>query len=257
MDERKSSGDLPVKPGTGGRRPRATAFTPTTATAALYRELGDPTISQHQGTTMMVWVVDKRGDGILNARLSGQELQGGETALGQVHPLRALADQLERRVRLIVVTINNSGAKAFDDRPDFILTKREIDAGRVRWVAWRGTDRIAREETPFFMYRDLLRDSGTTLILGNLGRAIDFRHDRYQLNMQNTAAADERDLIYMRTHGAIHSRWVLEGRGWPSSGGYGFRRNTQTKFPRSTLSSGSTSKRSTSSTSSPARASPA
>lgn len=219
-----------IRPGSGGRQKNISAFTPTSATEELYRAHGEPRIEHHSGAVMMTWLVDESGDGLIQARLSSRDLQGGETAMGQVHPLVSLVEQLGRKPRMIVVTVNNTGARHFEDRPDFQLAKQEIAAGNVRWVAWREPDRIAREETPFFVYRDLLRDTGTELILGNLGRVVDFHNDRYQLNMQNTAAADERIRIYNRTHGALHSQWVAMGRGWPSSGGIGFRRNPETKF---------------------------
>jgi hypothetical protein len=210
--------------------PRATTMTQTAATADLYAELGHPHTTSHHGTTMMVFEVDPRGDGIIAARLSKSDLQGGETAMGQVHGLRDLARRLELTPRKIVVTVNNGGAKDYEDRPDFALIEQEILGGKVRWVGWRDPDRISRDELSFFMFLKLLKRSESTLYLSSIGRAVDWTNDRFQLSVQNAAAADERERIYLRTHEPLHNRWVAEGRGWPASGGFGFRRNKQTKF---------------------------
>jgi hypothetical protein len=220
----------PVRPGTGGRMPRQSAYAQTEATAELYEELGPPRVSVVSGTTLMVWDVSEDGDGLIAARLSSRDLQGGETAMGQVHGGRELAKRFDLKPRRIVVTINNSGAKDYEDRPDFELIEQDILSGGVRWVAWRDPDRIAREEHAFFTFLRLMKRSGSTLYLANLGRAVDWTSDRFQLSVQSAVAADERERIYLRCHGPLHNRWLAEGRGWPACGGFGFRRNKTTKF---------------------------
>lgn len=218
------------RPGAGGRLPRSSPFTGTSATADLIRELGQPQIEVHGSTQLLLWPVDPTGDGIILGRLSGREVEGGETAMGQVHPLRALADRLELRPRLIVMGIQNSGMRPYADRPDFALIEEAIAHGWCRWVAWRGPDRIARDVLPAETFYDVLRRHDVALYLQALGRAVDWRHDRIALRALGMVSAEEASAIKERTHTAIRSRYIAEGRGWPASKRFGFRRNWATKF---------------------------
>lgn len=218
------------RPGAGGRLPRSSPFTGTSATADLIAELGQPQLEVHGSTQLLLWPVHADGDGIILGRLSGREVEGGETAMGQIHPLRALAGRLELRPRLIVMSIQNSGMRPYADRPDFALIEEAIGHGWCKWVAWRGPDRIAREVLPAETFYDLLRCNRVGLYLNGLGREVDWQRDRIYLRALGLVSAEEASSIKERTHTAIRSRYIAEGRGWPSSKRFGFRRNWATKY---------------------------
>ena len=210
------------RPGAGGRLPRSSPFTGTSATADLIRELGQPQLEVHGSTQLLLWPVDPTGDGIILGRLSGREVEGGETAMGQIHPLRAMSERLELRPRLIVMSVHNSGMRPYADRPDFALVEQAISLGWCRWVAWRGPDRIARDVLPAETFYDRLRRDGVGLYLHGLGRLVDWQRDRVYLRALRLVSAEEAASIKDRTHAAIRSRYIAEGRGWPSSKRFGF-----------------------------------
>jgi DNA invertase Pin-like site-specific DNA recombinase len=217
------------RPGTGGRIPRALPFTGTTATAELIERLGLPVDEPAQGCQMLRFDSDPDGDGLILARLSGRELQGGETAMGQVHACLELAKKEGLRPRAIIVTIRNSGARSFDDRPDMQLVRRAIDEGWCQWVAWRDPIRLARELMPAEQFYELLRKTETRLYFASFGRETNWRQDRLSIRTLGLLGAEEREWILERTRSAIHSRYVGEGRGWPGTKRFGIRRNWATK----------------------------
>src|SRR6201999_3214831 len=110
--------------------------------------LGQPRHLSSAGSHLLIWTDHPDGDGIVFARLSGREVQHGETAMGQIHPARELCRLLGLRARLLVVSVNNTGARDFDERPDFALATEAIDAGWCRWTMWRDIARLAREPLP-------------------------------------------------------------------------------------------------------------
>lgn len=218
------------RPGTGGRLPFASPHTATTATRALYQQFGDPLIATSQGVTMLSWVAEPDGDGIVFARLSGRDLQRGETAMLQIHPGRDMAERLGLRPRLLIVTTDNTGARDYGRRPDFAALEQARDQGWLRWVCWRDQDRIAREPMPFEQCMRTLLAAQIDLYLVSLGRRVDWAADRLLLRTLGTVSAEEREKIAERTHRALRERWLKEGRGWPSARRFGFRRNPVTKF---------------------------
>src|SRR5689334_21367369 len=105
------------RPGSGGLLPRAVPYTATSATAELTAELGVPwRLPAPGGVQVLIWRVDANGDGIVVARLSGRELQNGETALGQVRRARAVSDAHGLVPRYVLVTLNNSGGRDYGNR---------------------------------------------------------------------------------------------------------------------------------------------
>lgn len=131
-----------------GRRTRVPSAFETQATRALMDELGEPTIRTYRGSTLQMWEVDRAGDGIVCARLSSEDLDKGETAMGQVHGLRDLSERLELRVRYIVVELRVSGVPDMDERPDFEFLRDRIERGEINWVGYRHPDRVARHTYP-------------------------------------------------------------------------------------------------------------
>lgn len=218
------------RPGTGGRQPAVSPHTTTTATAALHERFGDPMVATIKGATMLSWVEDPEGDGIIFARLSGRDVQRGETAMLQIHPARDLAANLGLRPRLLVVTTDNTGAREYSERPDFTLVEQARDQGWLRWVCWRDQDRIAREPMPFEQFMRMILAADIDVYLLSLGRRIDWKTDRLLLRTLGTVSAEEREKITERTHRALRERWLKEGRGWPGAKVFGFRRDAVTKF---------------------------
>lgn len=221
------------RPGSGGRQAPVRAYSATTATAKLYEQYGEPMISKHGDATLMVWLVDSEGDGIVASRLSTRDVQQGETAMGQVHPALEGAKNHVLRPRLIIVTTENSGGLPYDERCDFELIEREIYAGRCRWVWYRDVKRLIRNVSPFYRFRDTLLETNTDLWLteyAHRGGPVDWDSDDIQLGIEAILAERDRKGIYAQTHGPLMSRWVGEGRGWPGAKRFGFRRNKLTSY---------------------------
>lgn len=221
------------RPGTGGRQKPLRAYSETTATAELYEKYGEPFISKHGDATMMVWLVDAEGDGIIGARLSTRDVQKGETALGQVHPALEASQNRKLKPKWIVVTTENSGGLPYDERCDFELIEREIYAGRCRWVWFRDVRRLIRNVSPFYRFRDTLLETNTDLWLtdyAHRGGPIDWDADDIQLGIEAILAERDRKNIYSQTHGPLMTRWLGEGRGWPGAKQFGYRRNDLTNF---------------------------
>jgi DNA invertase Pin-like site-specific DNA recombinase len=218
------------RPAGGGRTPPPAAFTATSATAELLDELGEPYLEIADRVQLLIWQQEADGDGILAARLSGRELQGGETAMGQVHPQREMASRLGLRPRLIVVSVNNSGRRRYEERPDFRIIEEAIDIGWCRWVSWRGPDRIARDVLPAEIFYDVLKQRAAVLYLSDRGGLVDWQLDRVYLRTLGLVSAEEAIAIKERTQTAIRTRYPEQRRGWPGNKRFGFRRNWATKF---------------------------
>jgi DNA invertase Pin-like site-specific DNA recombinase len=219
-----------ARAGLGGRQPLTSPHTFTSATTGLIEELGQPRHLSAGGSHLLVWTDQPDGDGIVFARLSGREVQHGETAMGQIHPARELCDRLGLAARLLVVSVNNTGARDFEERPDFGIATEAIEVGWCRWTMWRDIARLAREPLPQELYLRRMRETGTELYLTRLGRAVIWEQDRLVLRTLGAFSAEERETIKRQTHEALVSRWLAEGRGWPGSERFGFRRNPVTKY---------------------------
>ena len=169
-----------ARPGRGGRQRRRDAASETTATAELEEKLGPPDFINARGVQMMSWTAERSkpgngilhadGDGILVGRLSSNDLQAGETVMGQVHGLLALRQSAGLRAREILTTTRNSGYLPYEARVDFAHIADEIAAGRINWVAWRAPERVGRDLLPVLRFYKLLQDTNTDLYLTNLGR---------------------------------------------------------------------------------------
>lgn len=218
------------RPGTGGRQPLASPHTATSATHELYEQFGAPLVATSMGVTMLSWIEDPDGSGIILARLSGRDLHRGETAMLQIHPGRKLMAELELRARLLIVTTDNTGAREYARRPDFAAIEQARAQDWLRWVCWRDQERIAREPVPFEQFMRRARDMQVDVYLQSLGRRVDWATDRLMLRTLGVVSAEEREKIFERTHRALRERWLKEGRGWPSARKFGFRRNPVTKF---------------------------
>lgn len=218
------------RPGSGGLLPRATPYSYTSATAELIEELGQPWRLAYKHAQILIWHVDEAGTGVACARLSGAELQNGETAMGQVHQVRGLARALGLQERLIVVTLNNSGGRDYELRPDFLLVEEAVREGWCRWVGWRDVYRMEREPAPGERFMRFLREHDVDLLLADLGRTTIWEQDRLTLRILSAVGAEQRADITRRTHAQLQRLWVDNGRGWPGAKRFGFRRNAVTKY---------------------------
>lgn len=218
------------RPGTGGRQPSASPYTATSATREIYEQLGAPLAASRMGVTMLSWVEDPNGEGIIFARLSSRDVQRGETAMLQIHPGRNMMAALGLRARLLIVTTDNTGARPYARRPDFAVIEQARAEGWLQWVCWRDQERIAREPMPFEQFMRYALDAPIDVYLQSLGRRVDWDTDRLVLRTLGIVSAEEREKITERTHRALRERWLKEGRGWPSARRFGFRRNPVTKF---------------------------
>lgn len=219
--------------GTGGRNAPPQVLTQTTATRELIELIGPPVEVRNFGSMrLQVYLYDENGDGIVCARLSGRDIQNGETALGQVHPALEGIGRLELKPRHILVATDVSGGNFLRDRPDLLFIKKEIAENGCNWVWFRGVDRIARRPQVFYTFAEELESVGVDLYLTEIpGRPVDWENDEIHLGFNSLMGSRERRAIYKRTHSALVSRWLNEGRGWPGGLPFGFRRNAQTDYP--------------------------
>ena len=131
--------------------------------------------------------------------------------------------------RSILLTVHNSGARPYESRPDFIAVRRAAQAGWLRWVAWRSPDRIARSVLAAELFYEFLKEHNVDLYLAQLGGVVDWRTHRVYLRTLSIVSVEELELLVERTRGAIRQRYPAEGRGWPGTRRFGFRRNWATK----------------------------
>lgn len=117
--------------------------------------------------------MDADGDGIIAARLSSQDVQKGETALGQIHNGLALTAGHGLKPACAVVAMRTSGGADYDSRLDFSFIRDRIANCGLRWVTFREPDRIARELHSAHSLYKFLRDTNTDLYLCSLGRKVD------------------------------------------------------------------------------------
>lgn len=214
------------RPGTGGRSPKASPFNERSANDALITRFGVGNYSTHKGLQMRWWEVDPAGDGILMARLSGEDVQEGDTTLSQVTDLEALAHQHSLSPRYVVTTTKNDSKRRYPQRPDLKLIEGWITNGAASWVAVRGTDRISRNNLVRESFYDVLERTGTGLYLCSpVRRKVDWRTDSLLLRVTGAVDSDEAMRIYLRTHRAIIDRYLAQGKGWPGSQPFGFTRN--------------------------------
>jgi hypothetical protein len=135
-----------ARPGAGGRRKRVDVGFEIEATRELHERYGDPEEVAHRGSLLLIWQMDPEGDGILAAHLSGQDVQKGETAMGQIHGGLVLAATHGLKPACAVVAMRTSGGAEYERRLDFTFIRDRIAAGGLRWVCYHGPDRVARDQ---------------------------------------------------------------------------------------------------------------
>jgi len=119
--------------------------------------------------------MDPDGDGILAARLSGQDVQKGETAMAQILGGLALAATHGLKPACAVVAMRTSGGAEYERRLDFTFIRDRIAAGGLQWVCFRGPDRVARDQLSAYSFYNFPRATNTDLYLCSLGTGDDAR----------------------------------------------------------------------------------
>jgi hypothetical protein len=218
-----------ARPGTGGRRRRAPRGVDSEATRELRTLLGQPTVLRHAGTTVEVYEIDAEGTGLVGVRLSSQDVQHGETALGQAKGILDMCDAKGLRPRKLVVSLRCNSTVEYEDRVDWALVREGADGGWLRWVAYREADRVSRNDLAAKMFFRDLRRLKVDLWLAATGRIIDLDNaqDVFVLSLMTGVGAFEGAQILNRTQPPIRHRWLEEGRGWPKEPRFGFRRDAQ------------------------------
>lgn len=244
------------RPGDGGRQPRVNAGTATSATSQLQSALGDPTtiVTGARSSRCEIWeqpdlgalvatlserdswfssgsiggaAGDQRPRVALINRLSSHELQGGETIGGQILETMRTAIANSCEIVAVLASTNYFSELGLDERTDFNWIFEQVELGALDGVVFREPDRVARREAvvhPFYERCDKL---GIDLYFATLGRAVDWTSegDRIQISVQNTFAASEARRFAKKAQEAKKRRWAGEGRGWPGSKRFGFRRD--------------------------------
>jgi len=216
-----------ARAGSGGRRKRVDTGFEIEATRELRERYGDPQEVADGGSLLLIWDMDPEGDGIVAARLSSQDVQKGETAMAQIHNGLALAAGHALTPAHAIVAMRTSGALDYDLRVDFAFIRDRIASRGLRWICYREPDRVARDQhaaTSFYKY---LQTTDTGLYLCSLGRKVDWdsHGDTLLIGTLGVIGEFERANIRSRTHGAIKSRYIETGRGFPGLVLIGFRRN--------------------------------
>jgi hypothetical protein len=216
-----------ARPGTGGRQPSTTRSFEIEATRAVRDWLGEPTDHTFRGALLHVWEIPDGDDGIIAARLSGQDVQNHETVFGQVHGLLEICERRALKPRYLIASMRNSGMLDYERRLDFAFIRERVLAGDCSWVAYFKADRIARQILSANLFYRFLQDTGTGLFLEEIGREVDWKNesDMLILNTLGTIGQFEGGRIKARTHGPLVRRWLATGRGYPGAKRMGFKRD--------------------------------
>ena len=237
--------------------PRVDTGTATSATSQLQSALGDPTtiVTGARSSRCEIWeqpdlralvgtlserdswftsgsnggveAGDQRPRVALINRLSSHELQGGETIGGQILETMRTAIANDCEIVAVLASTNYYSELGLTERSDFNWIFEQVELGALDGIVFREPDRVARREAvvhPFYERCDKL---GIDLYFATLGRAVDWTSegDRIQISVQNTFAASEARRFAKKAQEAKKRRWAGEGRGWPGSKRFGFRRD--------------------------------
>jgi hypothetical protein len=122
--------------------------------------------------TLTVIEVDPDGDGVLLLRAARAD--DATQLVGQLQMMFGASDAVELRPKLIVAAANISGVAPLEKRPDLPSVLGALDEDGCRWVGIAYVDRIARDPMIAAEFLELLAGRGASLLLGQLGRVLDF-----------------------------------------------------------------------------------
>jgi hypothetical protein len=256
------------RPGTGGRQPRDQSAS-SEATRRLHAILGEPDqiLRGSQGARTEIWqdpdpglietLLKSQGPGhmpsqglpldgphetseaskekpklVALARLSSQELQGGETIGGQLIDGIRCALANDARIVAVVASTAHRMELPRSERQDIDFALELIRDGQADGIVFRDPERVARKQFVAHNVYEDLRQVGGDLYLAEQGRRIDWNADGdvLQLSMMNAFGEVEARRDGRKMHTAIRRRWLEQGRGWPGAKKLGFRRNPVSKF---------------------------
>jgi hypothetical protein len=125
-----------ARPGTGGRQPSIARGFEIEATREVRDRLGEPTDHTFRGALLHVWEIPGGEDGIIAARLSGQDVTKHETVFGQIHGLLDICERRALKPRFLIASMRNSGHRTYATRLDFSFIRDRVHAGQCSWVAY-------------------------------------------------------------------------------------------------------------------------
>lgn len=217
-----------VRPGKGGRRLANTASTSQEAIQGVAEHLGVEPIWRPaaKGAIIVEFPLSDEGDTLGSIRLSGREMQKGETLLGQAAPIVDLAKHWDLGLRGLIVAMNMTGTILdLEERPDLSLHMAAIEAGWCKNVIWRDGDRIAREVYPAERYYHELRKARVDLWLCCWARKVNWNTDKTNLRAMNMVSASERDASTKRLQTAQIRQGPMAGKGHPGPTKFGSMRD--------------------------------
>jgi len=176
-----------------------------------------------------VYDYEADGDGVVLVRLSSQDIQNGETALGQARGVFEFCRRLDLTPRHVLVMLNCGSKVAYEQRVDWQLLRDGARLGWLRWVAVREADRVSRNEVAAALFYRDIKAYDLRLYMSDLGRQVnlDDPAEKFVLNTFTNVGVFEAAQIRKRTMRPIQTRWIEEGRGWPKQPRFGFRRDSQ------------------------------
>ena len=133
-------------------------------------------ISSGARGTLTVIEVDPDGDGVLLLRAARAD--NATQIVGQLRMLFRASDAAQLQPKLIVAAGNISGVTPLEKRPDLLSVLGALDEEGCRWVGVAYIDRIARDPMVASEFLELLAGRGASLLLGQLGRVLDFSEIR-------------------------------------------------------------------------------
>lgn len=216
--------------GVGGRKVTTSPYTPDAVLHVFHEMYGEPYVEQRLGPKRLtVWQVNPESRVADVLRLSSRELHGGETLRGQQFSIEALrANCGVAAPRFVVVATMQSSLTKYENRLDFRWLEDRIRAGQIETILSREPDRIGRDRTAVGLFYEVLREHHVQLYYQQyFGRKVNWEQDEFFLDMLHAFASVEGKTVFRRTHSATVRRYLLEGKGWPSSARFGMERDAK------------------------------
>ncbi len=213
------------RPGQGGRR-RAT---PLNTLAGVLNELdaryGAGKEMREHGHILRFFEIDSDGDGALMARLSGNDINKGETIAAQLDVQHEMTRSLGLRPRWVIVELNADRNVAYEQRMGFALVRDLVLLHGLDWVSWREIGRIARDQMTNMQFCRWLQEHALRLYFArDTPPLVDWKSRKLEYAMRRLLAENEADAIVSRTSDGLLRRYLEKGRGWPGLVPFGFMR---------------------------------
>ena len=141
------------------------------AVAVIEEDMARAVSSGARGTLTVI-EVDPGGDGVLLLRAARAD--NASQLVGQLRMLFRASAAAQLQPKLIVAGANISGVTSLEKRPDLLSVLGALDEEGCRWVGVAYIDRIARDPMVSAEFLELLAGRGASLLLGQLGRVLDF-----------------------------------------------------------------------------------